>query len=87
MMDSFLRALAKCLLLILISVGALMLATHLFPLPRTKNSEGLVLLIVLIQLVVAVLYIVLSIIFKSRESLIFKTAVITNLLIAFFSII
>ncbi|MTI26006.1 hypothetical protein [Fulvivirga kasyanovii] len=78
----------KSLLLMIISAAFLAIATRVFPPPKNHPAgTGAVIGVLVVTAFTSLLYIIISTIWKSRESFFFKVVLITNLLIALFSML
>ncbi|MBL6449460.1 hypothetical protein JMN32_24320 [Fulvivirga sp. 29W222] len=85
-MKNFLILIGKSLLIMILSVAFLAIATRIFPPPQNHpNGTGMVVGVLMIIGLTSLLYIVISAIWRSKESFFFKIILITNLLIALFS--
>lgn len=87
-MKNILILLGKSLLLMIISAAFLAIATRIFPPPKNHPAgTGAVVGVLMITGVTSLLYIIISAIWKSKESFFFKVVLITNLLVAVFSML
>lgn len=87
-MKNSLILVGKSLLIMILSVAFLAIATRVFPPPKNDPAgTGVVVGVLMVTTFTSLVYLIISAIWRSRESFFFKAILITNLLIAFFSLL
>lgn len=86
-MKTYLIIIGKSLLIMVMSAAFLAIATRVFPPPKNDASTGMVVGILVVMGVTSVIYAIVSAIWRHKESFLFKAILVTNLLIALFSVL